>query len=153
MQELGGFPQTKDFDVFLCYNSGDASVVRQLALRLCEYGVRPWLDIWELRPGILWQQAIETQIEKVKTVAVLIGRDGIGPWQRLEVEASIQKFIAQACPVIPVVLPEAPPHFQLPMFLSTIQPVDFRETEVAYALHLLVCGIKGIRPGRWPPLG
>ncbi len=151
MQKPGSSYQTKDFDVFLCYNSSDTPAACQLALQLSERGVRAWLDIWELRPGLSWQQAIETQIENTKTVAVLIGQDGIGPWQRMEVEAGIQKFIAYTCPIIPVILQEAPPSIQLPMFLSTIQSVDFRATDVAYALHLLICGIKGIQPGRWQP--
>ena len=52
MSALASIPEV--FDVFLCHNSEDKPAVRELAQRLRERGLRPWLDERELRPGQPW---------------------------------------------------------------------------------------------------
>jgi hypothetical protein len=53
--------QLNSYDVFLCHNSEDKPQVKRIALRLRRRSILPWLDEWELRPGLPWQQALETQ--------------------------------------------------------------------------------------------
>ncbi len=72
------------FDVFLSHNSQDKPRVRQLADALLEYEVRPWLDERELVPGRPWQNALEEIITTTRTAAVLVGPDGLGPWEEPE---------------------------------------------------------------------
>ena len=62
--------QAQRFDVFMCHNSGDKPAVIALAQRLRQQGIKPWLDLWELRPGLDWQDAVEEQIEQIATAAV-----------------------------------------------------------------------------------
>jgi hypothetical protein len=68
------------FDVFLSHNSKDKPTVRQIAEALRARGLRVWLDEWELPPGRRWQDELEKIIRTVRSSAVLIGKDGLGPW-------------------------------------------------------------------------
>ena len=67
------------FDVFLCHNSQDKPEVREIAQQLQQQGLKPWLDEWELRPGLSWQELLEEQIEYIKYAAVFVGSSGLGP--------------------------------------------------------------------------
>jgi TIR domain len=76
---LQGKHETKDYDVFLCYNQIDRPFVKEIGLELKKYGVLPWLDEWELRPGLSWQKLLEKQIKQIKSAAVFVGKNGVGP--------------------------------------------------------------------------
>ncbi len=52
---IQGKEATMDFDVFLCHNSIDKPAVKKIGEQLKEQGLLPWLDVWELRPGLPWQ--------------------------------------------------------------------------------------------------
>jgi hypothetical protein len=54
-----------EFDVFLCHNSADKPEVIEIAEQLQARGIKPWLDIWHLRPGTDWQDALEEQIAEI----------------------------------------------------------------------------------------
>jgi CheY-like chemotaxis protein len=114
------------FDIFLCHNSKDKEAVKDIAIELGRRGILAWLDEWELRPGHSWQDALESQIGKIKAAAVFVGENGIGPWQKRELDAFLREFVARSCPVIPVLLPNAPEKPALPTFLEGMTWVDFR---------------------------
>jgi hypothetical protein len=137
---------TGDYDVFLCHNSADKPAVKETGERLKQRGILPWLDEWELRPGLPWQRALERQIEKVKSAAVFVGSDGIGPWEQMELEAFLQEFVSRECPVIPVLLPDATRKPKLPVFLRGMTWVDFRKSDPD-PMKQLIWGITGERPG------
>ncbi len=141
---LQGKIETGDFDVFLCHNSEDKLAVKEIGERLKERGILPWLDEWELRPGLPWQRLLEQQIEQIKSAAVFIGQSGIGPWQQLELEAFLREFVARGCPVIPVLLENAPKKPKLPVFLKGMTWVDFRKREPD-PVEQLIWGITGER--------
>jgi hypothetical protein len=136
-----------EFDVFLCHNNKDKSDVKAIGEKLKEKGILPWLDEWELRPGVPWQQVLEEQIEQIKSAAVFIGEEGIGPWQQMELAAFLREFVSRSCPVIPVLLPNAPKKPKLPVFLTGMTWVDFRNF-VPDPLDQLVWGITGKQPER-----
>lgn len=129
------------YDVFLCYNSEDKTEVKGIAKVLEENSVRPWAD-WGIRPGTPWQQELESQIASIKSAAIFIGKSGIGPWQRQEVNAFLREFIKRDCPVIPVILETATSKPELPIFLNAMQWVDFSENEPS-PLEQLIWGITG----------
>ena len=135
------------FDVFLCHNSEDKSAVIEIAEQLRRRGLKPWLDVWELQPGAIWQYALEQQIESIGAVAVFAGQKGMGPWQSEEIYAFLQEFIRRKCPVIPVMLPETQAQPQLPIFLRSRHWVDFRLQEPE-PLSQLIWGITGERPSK-----
>ncbi|MCP4581536.1 MAG: TIR domain-containing protein [candidate division Zixibacteria bacterium] len=132
------------FDVFLCHNSKDKSAVREIANQLKEKGVVPWLDEWELPPGRSWQDELEANIENIKTAAVFVGPDRIGPWQKREINAYLRKFVNRGSPVIPVILSDCKSTPELPVFLQDMTWVDFRKAEPK-PLEQLIWGITGQR--------
>jgi hypothetical protein len=135
---------TKDFDVFLCHNSDDKPAIKLIGEQLKDFGILPWLDEWELRPGLPWQRALEEQIKNIKTAAVFIGKRNTGPWQDAELDAFLREFVKRKCPVIPVLLPDCGQQPALPVFLQSMTWVDFRQPEPD-PISQLIWGITGLR--------
>jgi len=139
-----GTQAAQDFDVFLCHNGQDKATIKQIGECLKQHGILPWLDEWELRPGLPWQRLLEEQIEKIKAAAVFVGEDGLGPWQQQELDAFLREFARRGCPVIPVLLKDAPQKPELPMFLRAFTWVDFRVAD-PNPMQRLIWGITGER--------
>ena len=133
---------TEQFDVFLCHNSEDKPQVIEIAEQLKLCGLKPWLDKWELRPGHSWQDVLEENIEQINAAAVFVGKNGLGPWQRREINAFLRKFVSRECPVIPILLSDAPKEPKLPTFLEEIMWVDFRTSD-PNPMSQLIWGITG----------
>jgi WD40 repeat protein len=160
-----------EFDVFLCHNSADKHDVKRIGKRLMRGGILPWLDEWELRPGLPWQAELQRVIAKVSAAAVFVGNNGIGPWQDEELSAFLRMFVKRGCPVIPVLLPtptgirglgtgpsklggrgrvqlrealrvQKQPFPELPVFLAGRTWVDFRKKSPD-PLERLIWGITG----------
>ncbi|HSM81276.1 MAG TPA: TIR domain-containing protein, partial [Nodosilinea sp.] len=128
------------FDVFLCHNSEDKPAVIQIAQQLRQNNLTPWLDVWEICPGEVWQLVLERQIESIGAAAVFIGKQGIGPWQQQEIYCFLQEFVSRQLPVIPVMLDDAPQQPKLPVLLKNLHWVDFRLQEPD-PLEQLIWGI------------
>jgi hypothetical protein len=137
--------QPTAFDVFLCHNSKDKGEVKEVAKQLQAHNIRPWLDEWELPPGQIWQPLVEEQIETIRSAAVFVSKNDMGPWQRPEMYALLSQFVQRGCPVIPVLLETAPDQPNLPPFLANMTWVDFRKQEPD-PLKQLIWGITGKRP-------
>ena len=142
--------ENKPFDVFLCHNNKDKPEVKEIGEELKKRGLKPWLDEWEIRPGTSWQRVLEEQIEKINAVAVFVGKDAIGPWQNMELDAYIRKFVKLGCPVVPVLLKDAPTKPKLPIFLQEMHYVDFRKSEPD-PMEQLIWGITGNNPYAFHP--
>ncbi len=142
---------TATYDVFLSHNSKDKPAVRELAEALVARGLRVWLDEWELVPGRPWQEALEEVIETVGAAAVLVGRDGLGPWEVPEMRSCLSEYVDRKLPVIPVLLPGTPDQPRLPLFLKQFTWVDLRGGLSAAGLDRLEWGITGRRPGSPSP--
>lgn len=132
------------FDVFLCHNSQDKPVVRKVDERLRARGIRTWLDERELRPGLPWQEALQDQIASIRAAAVMVGRQGFGPWQNRELASFLTQFNRRGCPVIPVILEDCEETPELPLFLAEMTWVDFRLGEPD-PIDRLIWGITGQR--------
>jgi hypothetical protein len=117
------------FQVFLCYNSQDNAQVRAIAAQLKQQGISYWLDEEQLPPGTFWLNTQQRDMSHISTVAVFIGKHGIGKWQRLEISIFLQQFVEQQLPIIPVFLADAPPETDLMLFLKLFTWVDFRLTD------------------------
>jgi TIR domain len=135
-----------DFDVFLSHNGNDKPTVRELKRLLAAKELRVWLDEDELRPGIPWQRLLEAGITRSASVAVLVGNDGLGPWEDEEMQGALRLAVNNERPVIPVLLPGSPPKPQLPMFLENRTWVDLRAGFNEEGLARLIWGITGSRP-------
>lgn len=135
------------FDVLLCYQIKDRPAVGGIAKQLESVGLLPWLDVWLVRPGHPWQylQLLKAQIQQIKSAAVFVGQDGTGSWENQELQAFLSELVNRNCPVIPVLLPNAPLKPELPMFLKGLTWVDFRANE-AEALRSLIWRVVGRTP-------
>jgi hypothetical protein len=144
-QAMAQDAKSEEFDVFLCHNSQDKPQVKEIARQLQARGLKPWLDESQLPPGLPWQRALEEQIEQIKSAAVFVGKNGRGPWQNMELEAFLREFVSRKCPVIPVVLADAPDKPELPIFLRGMTWVDFRKKEPD-PIKQLIWGITSKKP-------
>jgi hypothetical protein len=134
-----------EFDVFLCHHGPDKPQVKWLGEQLKQHGILPWLDEWELRPGLPWIPELERRIGQVPAAAVCVGASGTGPWQEEEISALLIEYKNRGCPVIPVILPDCTSVPVLPAFLTTRTWVDFRRSDPD-PLRQLIWGITGERP-------
>ncbi len=136
----------KPFDVFLSHNSKNKPAVIELGGKLRDRGLRVWLDEWELVPGRDWQKALEEVIDTAKSAAVLVGKDGLGPWEERETRGCLSQFVERGMPVIPVLLPGAPRKPNLPLFLTGLTWVDLRGGLTGQGLDRLQWGITDKKP-------
>jgi len=136
----------REFDVFLSYNNRDKPAARELANNLRERGISVWLDEEQLVPGRPWSSALEEIISTVRSVAVLVGHDGLGPWEQIETRAILAEFAEKRLPVIPVLLPGAGSKPELPLFLHEFTWVDLRAGLTESALDALEWSVTGRRP-------
>ncbi|HSK79602.1 MAG TPA: tetratricopeptide repeat protein [Thermoanaerobaculia bacterium] len=136
----------KTFDIFLSHNSKDKPAVRQIAEALRDRGLEVWLDEWELVPGRPWIPELERQIQTARTVAVFVGENGLGPWERPEMEVALMEGVRRGISIIPVPLPDAPADLTLPAFLTRYTWVDLRSGITPDGINRLFWGITGEKP-------
>ncbi len=104
---------TKPVVVFLSYNRRDNPEVERLAIALRGRGLNVFKDDWYLSSGDHWPSALERRLADCSAVAVVIGPNGLGPWQQREVYAAIDREVREHAAgrsefrVIPVLLAEA----------------------------------------------
>ena len=135
-------------DVFLSYNGKDRELATRLAEQLKRLELRVWFDVWNLPPGRSWQDSLQVALHESRSVAVLIGPAGIGPWQKREVETALSTYISEGHPVIPVLLPGTDKP-ELPDFLAQHRWVDCRDKRISQeSLDELIWGITGRRTTR-----
>jgi hypothetical protein len=141
------------FDIFLSYNTADKSIVRRLKRALEKRGLRVWMDESQLVPGVPWQELLESGILSSDAVAVLVGRDGVGPWEDRELRAAIEEAVRRQLPVIPVLLPGITEKPRLPLFLRGHTWVDLRRGLRKEAIDRLLWGVAGrkLEGGRQRP--
>lgn len=148
---IGDNAQTQQFDVFLSYKRTDLDqpTIRELVRLLRHYNMTIWFDEDELRPGFSWQSLMEQGIKSSGSGAVLLGRDGIGPWQDEEMQGLLQLAVRLKLPLIPVLLPSAK-QADLPIFLSNRGWVDLRSGFTTEGIAHLLWGITGKKPSLSP---
>jgi formylglycine-generating enzyme required for sulfatase activity len=151
MQPIG----PRRYDAFLSYNSHDRPAVNELAERLRGEGLALYLDEWELAPGRLFQRELAEALRDSKSCVVVLGRNGLAPWQKQEILVAIDRRTHdETFHVIPVLLPgsERPrrgdvAHLE---FLINASWVEFLETlNDDRAFRRLVWGIRGTKPESW----
>jgi hypothetical protein len=140
-QPPSSVPPPKSYDVFLCYNSEDRDAVIAIAEQLKKRDITPWVD-WEIKAGEPWIEVLEKHIDKIQSAAILIGENGIGPWQKNEIYTILDSLGSRNRPIIPVLLLNAKRPDELPRFLRRYQWVDFNDSKHD-PIERLRRGIKG----------
>ncbi|HYG21333.1 MAG TPA: toll/interleukin-1 receptor domain-containing protein [Verrucomicrobiae bacterium] len=141
----------EQFHAFLSHNSRNKPAVRDLKNGLCQAQLNVWLDEDELRPGVPWQELLEAGIRASHSVVVIVGADGLGPWEDEEMQGALILAVRDKRPVIPVLLPGCPDAPKLPLFLGNRTWVDLRNGVTEDGLARLMWGITGKKPGRRKP--
>jgi hypothetical protein len=131
------------FDVLLCYNQEDQFTVKNIANQLKENQIQPWLDIWEVPGGVDSYEQLEKDIERIRSVAFLIGSNGC-PWQKEPLRSVIGEFFQRDVRLIPVILKNVQPEPKLPVYLKRKTSVDFRDEE-SDPLEKLVWSIRKLK--------
>jgi hypothetical protein len=138
----GQDPKAGIFDVFLCHNSKDKPAVRDIAQRLVNEGIKPFLDEVDIRPADSWSTALGEQIKTVKSAAVFFGSHGVSRWQDREITALLNESDRRRFPVIPVILASDTKSAVVPWSLEGLHWVDFRAPD-SQPLKRLIWGITG----------
>ena len=95
-------------NAFLSYDQRDRKNAEAVASALKDRDIEVFFDRWYLEPGVPWPQALEAALARCETVAVVIGRHEMGPWQSREASLSLDRQTRDAdFRVIPVLLPGA----------------------------------------------
>ena len=155
MSASGVYTMTKDekiFDVFLSHSHLDAILVEELAKRLEVHAkLHVWRDKWILVPGEHWQQEMARGLDNVKSCVICIGEQTPKGWFQEEIERAINRQTKDiSFRVIPLLLPNSQA-INIDNFLELRTWVDFKNgLNDKKEFHRLVCGIKGVAPGRGP---
>jgi WD40 repeat protein len=135
------------YDVFLSHSSADKPAVEEIALKLREAGIEPFLDKWHLVPGELWQPGLEEGLRNSRACIVFVGSEGIGPLQRQEMLVAIDRGAKDPdFRVIPVLLPGSRKPTGIPDFLAQRTWVEFPSVEDENAFRRLLRGIRDEEP-------
>jgi energy-coupling factor transporter ATP-binding protein EcfA2 len=133
------------YDVFLSYNSADHDVVEDVARKLRDAGLKPFLDRWYLAPGMRWRSQLEDTLSSCKAVAIFVGPSEMGSWQQREVDVALD--LQNRSPnlhVIPVLLPGCEPPLG---FLGQLTWVDLRSQVLDRGIAILIKAARGEAPG------
>jgi hypothetical protein len=133
------------YDVFLSYNSADYGVVEDVARKLRDAGLEPFLDRWDLAPGMRWRPKLEQTLSACKAVAIFVGQREMGSWQQREVDVALElQSRSPNLPVIPVLLPGCEPPLG---FLRQLTWVDLRTQTRDLGIIILAKAARGEAPG------
>src|SRR5262245_1771280 len=121
------------FDVFLSHSSKDKPVVRALAERLRQNGLRVWFDEWVLKPGDSIPAKIEEGLEHSRVLVLCMSAHAFGSdWAQLE--SGTFRFrdpLNKERRFIPLRLEEAPIKGSLAQFLYISWRSEDRDQEYA----------------------
>lgn len=138
------------YDTFLSHSHQDAEIVEQIAKKLeDDHSLRVWLDKWILIPGEPFRREMAKGLDQAKTCIIVIGSNTPKGWFQEEVNKAINKQTQdKSFRVIPLLLPNTNSKF-VTDFLELRTWVKFQsQIDELRPFHELVCGIKGVPPGR-----
>lgn len=127
------------YDVFLSHSSKDKPIVRDIAKRLKEDGLRVWLDEWEIRPGDSIPAKIEEGLENSRVLVLFMSKHSFGSdWAQLE--STTFRFrdpLNKERRFIPLLLDDTPIKGSISQFLY----IDWRSKNAAeYQKLIESCG-------------
>jgi WD40 repeat protein len=138
------FTERASYDLFLSYNSADHGAVEDIARKLRNEGLEPFLDRWALAPGMRWRSELEKTLSSCKAVAVFVGPGEMGSWQQREIDVALDLQSRNPnLPVIPVLLRGCEPPLG---FLGQLTWVDLRIQALETGIAILAKAARGEAP-------
>ncbi|HYO14486.1 MAG TPA: toll/interleukin-1 receptor domain-containing protein [Thermoanaerobaculia bacterium] len=100
----------RNLQVFCSHNSVDKPRGKEIATRLAEAGIDPWVDQWEIRPGDDFVARINEGLATYDVGLLFLSNASLDSgWVTAEVSALIHRMIEEGKRVIPVMIdPDAP---------------------------------------------
>src|SRR5215210_2449207 len=125
------------YDVFLSHSAKDKAVVRSIAKRLREDGLRVWFDEWEIRSGESISAKTEEGLEHSRVLVLCMSAHAFGSdWPTLESQTlRFRNQLNKEHRFIPLRLDEAPFIGSLAPFLYINWLPDGRDKEYAKLLE------------------
>ncbi|MFL5799049.1 MAG: P-loop NTPase fold protein [Actinomycetota bacterium] len=117
---------TATWAAFVSYSPGDLSDAEALVTGLDRRGIRCFLD----READLQEDALLAALRESTSGLELIGAAGLEGWGRLDLRAMLERIGRSDLPVVPVLLPKAPPQVGLPDWLREREWIDLRGREI-----------------------
>jgi SAM-dependent methyltransferase len=142
-----------EFDLFLSYNSANRDDARIVADGLKEKGIRVWFDQYECPPGSQFIRELEKGVAASSLVAVLIGKNDVGPWQEKEYNAALILSNENRKKIVPVLLTDAPEQPEMPLFLRGVTRLDTRGRPPSAVVEGLAQLLSAERAAVEEPLG
>lgn len=139
----------RQYDVFLSYKTENRNLVEDIGNNLSRnWNLHCWFDEWCLGNNSVFDE-IEKQAMQVKSVAIFIGKTGIGSFQDKEVKiflaAKDRRGAKRPLSIIPVILIGGD-KTKIPLFIADYKWVDFNNKEYSLAIEELFWRIKGKTP-------
>lgn len=130
-------------NVFLSYSSTNKEVAERVATALKAAGLPIWFDEWNIAKGLDFQEQLEKAIHTARAAVFLLGSGGGGRWAQAELRACLVESRDRGFPIIPVMLPGAPPLRDVSLFLATLSAVDMRSGVTDASLEGLARAVLG----------
>ncbi len=108
--------------VFFSYSRQDIALAKELATKLKAAGANTWLDDLDIKPGMPWDDSIESALNEAKTVLVLLSKTSIGS---RNVKDEYSFALEEEKTVVPVMLEKC----KAPLRLRRLQFVDYTENK------------------------
>lgn len=80
----------KRHPAFVSYSSMDFKTVQELVERLQRAGIELFFEKWQLAPGREFQPKLVEGLKDSQSCVVLLGPNGLGPWQKKEIQRGAQ---------------------------------------------------------------
>jgi small GTP-binding protein len=134
---LASEPPIFAYDVFVSHSPTDKAVVRAIAERLRQDGLRVWFDEWELKSGDNIPAKIEDGLERSRTVVFCMSANAFGSdWAQLEAYTfRFRDPLAKERRFIPLRLDETPIKGSIAQFLYINWVPGWREREYGRLLE------------------
>jgi small GTP-binding protein len=112
-------PDNFPYDVFLSHSSKDKEIVRDIAERLREDGLRVWFDEWVLKPGDNLPKKLDDGLEESRILVLCMSANAFGSdWAQLETGTfRFRDPLNKDRRFIPLLLDDAPVKGSLAQFL------------------------------------
>jgi hypothetical protein len=143
MDPLGTVPAPDPRNIFVSYARVDLAWVERLVKQLEGAGLKVWLDVRKLHPGVEWDSEIERALHETGVLMVVLSPDSVKSRNVLD---EISFALAKNRQLVPVLYRPC----EVPYRLARLQHVDFTgDQEAAFAR--LVEHLQGIVGGDAAP--
>ncbi len=138
--ENNGAGQEGPYDVFISCNSKDGAVVECIVNGLIKE-VRVWYYKNDVAPSTAIVNALDRILNEVEVTLVLLGKNGKGAWQDMEIAMAVDQHTRKKMAILPVVLPGATID-DLPLSLRQFSGIVFGSSTVEAVVQEITGALK-----------